>query len=167
MSKAFTKDDDGAAPVVVVSRAPLPPDTPNYVTARGLAQLHSELAELERQRKELAAHTDDAERRRASAVVTARAADLSERIATAVLVPAPAARDEVRFGATVHTLAADGSARVYRIVGVDEADVARGSIAFVAPLARALLGKRVNDGVIVRTPRGEEELEVTAVEYSE
>lgn len=170
MSKAFTKDDDGAAPVVVVSRAPLPPDTPNYVTARGLAQLHSELAELERQRKELAAHTEDAEdaeRRRTSAISIARAADLSERIATAVVVPAPAARDEVRFGATVHTLTADGSARVYRIVGVDEADVARGSIAFAAPLARALLGKRVNDSVIVRTPRGDEELEVTAIEYRE
>jgi transcription elongation factor GreB len=168
MSKAFTKDDDdAAAPLVVVSRAPLPPGTPNYVTARGLTQLHEELAELELARKELAAHADDAERRRASAISAARVADLSERIATAVVVPPPASRDEVRFGATVHTLASDGSARSYRIVGVDEADVARGSIAFVAPLARALLGKRVNDSAVVHTPRGEEELEITGIEYGE
>jgi transcription elongation factor GreB len=165
MSKAFTKDDDDAAPVVVVSRAPLPPGTPNYVTARGLAQLHDELAELELQRKALAAHTDEGERRRSAAILAARVADLSERIATAVLVPAPAARDEVRFGATVHTQTSDGSARSYRIVGVDEADVARGKLAFVAPLARALLGKRVNDSAVVHTPRGDEELEITAIEY--
>jgi transcription elongation factor GreB len=168
MSKAFTKDDDaGSEPVVFASRAPLPPDTPNYVTPRGLALLQSELSALELERKRLAAQAEDAERRRASAILSSRVAELSHRIATAELVPAPGARDEVRFGATVHTSSAEGSPRVYRIVGVDEADAAHGSIAFVAPLARALLGRRVGDGVIVRTPRGEEELEITAVEYDE
>jgi transcription elongation factor GreB len=49
-------------------------------------------------------------------------------------------------------------------VGVDEADAASGRVAFVAPLARALLGKRVGDAVTLRTPRGEEELEVVAIE---
>lgn len=166
MSKAFTKDDDaGAEPVVIASRAPLPPDTPNYVTPRGLAQLQSELSTLELERKQLVAQTDDAERRRASAILASRVAELSTRIATAEIVPPPASRDEVRFGATVHTSSADGSTRVYRIVGVDEADAAHGSIAFVAPLARALLGRRAGDGVIVRTPRGEEELEIAAIEY--
>jgi transcription elongation factor GreB len=168
MSKAFTKDDDvGSEPVVIASRAPLPPDTPNYVTARGLVLLQSELSALELERRQLAAQTEDAERRRASAVLTSRVAELSTRIATAEIVPTPASRDEVRFGATVHTASADGSTRVYRIVGVDEADAAHGSIAFVAPLARALLGRRVGDGAIVRIPRGEEELEITAIEYSD
>jgi transcription elongation factor GreB len=58
-----------------------------------------------------------------------------------------------------------GDERRYRIVGVDEADVAHGRVAFVAPLARALLGKKVGDGATVRTPGGEEELEVLAIAY--
>ena len=51
------------------------------------------------------------------------------------------------------------------ILGVDEADATSGRIAFVAPLARALLGKRPGDVVSFRTPRGEEELEVLSVRY--
>ena len=58
-----------------------------------------------------------------------------------------------------------GGERRYEIVGVDEADVAHGRVAFVAPLARALLGKRVGDVALLRTPRGEEELEVLAIDY--
>ena len=54
---------------------------------------------------------------------------------------------------------------VRNIVGVDEADATNGRIAFVAPLARALLGKRPGDVVTFRTPRGEEELEVVSVTY--
>ena len=53
----------------------------------------------------------------------------------------------------------------YQIVGVDEADAAQGRISFVSPLARALLGRAAGDVVRLRTPRGDEELEVVAVEY--
>jgi transcription elongation factor GreB len=48
---------------------------------------------------------------------------------------------------------------------VDEADPTRGALAFVAPLARALLGKRVGDVAVVSTPASEEELEVLAIAY--
>jgi transcription elongation factor GreB len=64
----------------------------------------------------------------------------------------------VRVGAT------SGEHR-YRIVGVDEADASGGAIAFTSPLGRALLGKRCGDTVRLRAPRGEEELEILAVEY--
>jgi len=166
MSKAFTKDDAASSePIVLIARAPLPENTPNYVSARGLSLLQRELAELEIERKELTGEAEDAERRRASTLLSARAAELSARIATAVVVAAPESRYEVRFGACVRTLAADGSTRSYRIVGVDEADAAHGRVAFVAPLARALFGKRVGDVVTVRTPRGDEELEISAIDY--
>ncbi len=59
-----------------------------------------------------------------------------------------------------------GGPRRYQIVGVDEADAASGKIAFVSPLARALLGRSAGDTAHVRTPRGEEELEIVAVEYA-
>jgi transcription elongation factor GreB len=51
------------------------------------------------------------------------------------------------------------------IVGVDEANAAEGRVAFTAPVARAVLGKRVGETATLRTARGEEELEVTAIAY--
>jgi len=59
----------------------------------------------------------------------------------------------------------DGSEDVYRIVGVDEADPKQGRIAFVAPLARALIGKLPGDAVRFARPGGSEELEITDVDY--
>jgi transcription elongation factor GreB len=73
----------------------------------------------------------------------------------------------VRFGAAVEVRAATGAPRTYRIVGVDEAEPAAGLIAFVSPIARALLGRRVGESVSVRTPRGEEEIEIVRVDYSD
>jgi transcription elongation factor GreB len=110
----------------------------------------------------------DAEQARAGALHAARVAELEARIASAVLVePALQPQDEVRFGAEVRVKNGMGTERAYRIVGVDEADAASGAIAFVAPLARSLLGKRVGDAALVRTPAGEDELEVVAITYRE
>ncbi len=167
MNKAFTKEDAPDAPLIVPPRAPLPDGVPNYVTARGLALLRSELAALEADRAALAASTgDDAERARRIARESARIAALAARLATAELVdPRRQPHDEVRFGATATVRDDAGEARRYTIVGVDEADPAAGRVAFLAPVARALQGARVGDVVTVRTGRGEESLEVLAIEY--
>jgi transcription elongation factor GreB len=171
MSKAFTKDDAAEEPLVVRPRPPLPPDAPNYVTPRGLAALREE-------RRELAARLDapgspDGEPGGASevalahAVDLARARDLDERIASAVVVDTGAsagrAPEQVRFGARVTVRSEAGVERTLEIVGVDEADVAHGRVAFVAPVARALLGRSVGDSVTVTTPRGDEELQIVAI----
>jgi transcription elongation factor GreB len=157
VSRAFTKEDDStrAAPVVV-PRAPLPAGVPNYVTPRGLRLLSDEL-ELLRSRP---VQQDEAE------VRAVRVAELEARRASAVLVPAAnQAQDEIRFGATVTVRSESGELRSFQIVGVDEADAAAGKIAFTAPLARALLGKRSGETALVRAPRGDEELEIVAVTY--
>lgn len=166
MSKAFTKDDDDAAePLLLPRRAPLPLGTPNYVTARGLLLLQRELA-AERGRASTIGHESDAERARQAALHVARLTELEQRVVSAVLVDSrEQAKDEVRFGATVRFENAAGTERRVRIVGVDEANAAEGSIAFVAPLARALLGKRVGDAALLKTPAGEEELSVLDVTY--
>jgi transcription elongation factor GreB len=166
VSRAFVKEEQPEVPIVAPPRAPLPEGAPNYVTARGLELLREELKSLERERDELERTTAADERARALALWVRRRALLEERIATAVLAPQPERRDEVRFGATVTVRAGDGSERSYRIVGVDEAEPRAGSIAFVSPLARALLGKGVDEVVSVQTPRGEEELEISRIEYA-
>jgi transcription elongation factor GreB len=144
VSKAFTKDDRPDEPLVVRHRPPLPDGVPNYVTPRGLQALRAELAAAE---------------------PGARRLELERRIAAAVLAPPPADRDEIRFGARVRMQDAAGEIREVQIVGVDEANPAEGLIAFVAPLARALLGRRAGDAVTLRAPGGTEELDVVSIEY--
>ncbi len=84
-----------------------------------------------------------------------------------MLAPPPVDRDEIRFGARVKMRDAAGALREIQIVGVDEADPGKGLVAFLAPLARALLGRRAGDQVTVRAPGGADELEVLAVDYDE
>jgi transcription elongation factor GreB len=167
VSKAFTDEEAAELPRVVPPRAPLPEDTPNYVTETGLALLHDELAALDRERAATEHESEVAGRTQDLAALAQRRADLEQRIASAEVVGLPPEpRDQIRFGATV-TVDGEGGVRRYQIVGVDEADAARGKLAFVSPLARALLGARVGDTARLRAPRGEEELEIVAVEYAE
>jgi len=164
VSKAFTKDDDAAPPPLVPRRAPLPAGQPNYVTLRGLSALRAELVAL---RAEHGAQGARGEGPLDTALLE-RLAELEERLATAELVTPPTpAPPEARFGATVTVLTEAGAERTYSIVGVDEADAGAGRIAFVAPLSRALLGKRAGDTATVRTPHGSDELEVLRVSYEQ
>jgi transcription elongation factor GreB len=52
-----------------------------------------------------------------------------------------------------------------RIVGIDEADLERGEVSWISPIARALLKARLGDEVDLRTPTGLEKIEVIAIEY--
>jgi transcription elongation factor GreB len=166
VSRAFTKEDDAGAAPVVAPRAPLPPGTPNYVTPRGLAALRGELARLLEERSELERGEPDAGRARLAAVFSQRIVELEARLGAAELVEPPSEkRDEVRFGASVKLRNDAGRERSVRIVGVDEANASEGRIAFLAPLARALLGKKPGDLAHVRTPQGEDEVEILAVDY--
>jgi len=95
---------------------------------------------------------------------------LIKRLDAAEVVDPAAPRDEdaagqVFFGATVDVRNERGEPRTVSIVGVDEIDTARGYVSWVSPIARALLKAREGDVVVLRTPVGEEELEVVSVEY--
>jgi transcription elongation factor GreB len=161
VSKAFTDEEAAETPPIVRPRPPLPPGVPNYVTPRGLARLREELEALGRAREGSIRELSAAER----SALAQRRSELESRISSAELVALPAdAQGTIRFGAIV-TLAGVAGVRRYRIVGVDEADAAAGRIAFVAPLARALMGREAGDVVRVRTPAGDERLEIVAVEY--
>jgi len=159
VSKAFTKDDGPDVAPVLRRRAPLPAGTPNYVTASGLRALRAELARVAT-RPSLAVADAQAH--------AAWRAELEERVATAVVVTPPEDHGVVRFGATVHLRDAGGRRiQIVQIVGVDEADAAHGLVAFTAPLARALLGRRAGDVVSVRAPGGDGELEIAAVAWND
>ncbi|KXU81038.1 transcription elongation factor GreA [Aeromonas enteropelogenes] len=72
----------------------------------------------------------------------------------------------VIFGATVTLLKSEAEEEVvYRIVGDDEADIKQNLISVNSPIARALIGKEVDDVAIVKTPAGDVEYEILEVAY--
>ena len=73
--------------------------------------------------------------------------------------------DQVFFGATVTVTSAPGGERAFTIVGVDEADPARGRVSWISPIAKALFKARVGDVVTLRSPGGTEALEILDVRY--
>ncbi len=73
---------------------------------------------------------------------------------------------KVVFGATVTLEDCDSGETVrYKIVGEDEADLGAGTISFLSPIARAMIGKSEEDAVVVATPNGEREYVIDRVEH--
>ncbi|GEO04325.1 transcription elongation factor GreB [Adhaeribacter aerolatus] len=170
MSRAFVKEDDAGEPPIIPPRAALPPGTPNYVTPQGLAQLRAELTDLETVRTRTEANREDeANRTRQLTILNGQLSALTSRLASAKVVdPRSQPPNEVRFGATVTLRTRSGSKnqeRRFTIVGVDEASIADGKVAFVAPIARAVLGARLGQKVTLRLGRVEEIAEVVNITY--
>jgi transcription elongation GreA/GreB family factor len=156
MSRAFVKEDDESGAVPLPDR-PISPHR-NLVTRRGLRLIEQKVAEHE---GELARATAAADREaigRASRELRYWAA----RRSTAEVAEPEADADRVVFGAAVTVLREDDTEATFRIVGEDEADPAAGSIAWTAPVARALLGSQA--GEIQELPTGE--VEVLSVDPS-
>lgn len=100
-------------------------------------------------------------------MIEGRIAEIQAKIAGAEVVnPAEIKADRVVFGATVTILDLEESGKTtYQIVGSDEADVKLGKISIMSPIARALIGKKVGDVVLVKSPKSEKDYEVISFEY--
>jgi transcription elongation GreA/GreB family factor len=138
MSRAFVKEDDDAA--AALPERPISPH-PNYVTAAGLAGIEAETARLQAEMHAAAGDRD------AAARIGRDLRYWQARRASAELIPAPADNGQVRFGSRITLRDASGRMRTLRIVGEDEADPRAGTLSYVAPLARALIGKAAGDEV--------------------
>ncbi|MFA7504449.1 MAG: transcription elongation factor GreB [Burkholderiaceae bacterium] len=181
MSKAFVRessdeDDDDDIPI-----PELPSGFRNYITTAGLAALRAELLRLlDVERPETvsivswaASNGDRSENgdyiygKKRLREIDRRIRFLTRRIESAVEVDPSRQqnRDQVFFGATVRYLRSDGQEQVVTIVGVDEVDPPAGRISWIAPVARALIKAREGDVVALRTPAGDEELEILEVSY--
>src|SRR5499426_771428 len=146
MSKAFT-DEETPVPDGGDALPPRERDLP--ITPAGLARLRAELTALS------AAGPSE---------VGARRARMLAQVLKSVYVQEPSVVDgRVGFGASVTVEEADGRRTAYEIVGPDEVEPARRQISIASPVARALLGKREGDTVVLRRPRGDVEVTVVAV----
>ena len=155
MSRAFVKEDDDARseplPEIQISSAP------NLVTARGLRLIEARIAEAE---AGLAAATDEAQVARLKRGL--RYWQL--RHATARLTTPDPADPAVQFGSRVTYRTEDGDTRTVTLTGEDEADPTAGTIAYAAPVARALTGAVAGSTVTVMLRGKPVELEVLSVE---
>jgi transcription elongation factor GreB len=182
MNKAFTKETDQEdEDDQEEAGTPLPAGLKNYITPPGFKRLKEEALQLlDKERPELvkviqwaASNGDRSENadyiygKRRLREIDRRIRFLTKRLDNAAVVD-PSTReetDQVFFGATVTVLHENGEQKVYSIVGIDEADVSRGRISWISPLARTLIKAREGDTVTLRTPVGEETLEIVDVVY--
>ncbi len=185
MSKAFTResDHDGDEPAEPHAPRPAPgagAGAKNYITPTGYARIRAELKALvERERPEVvrtvswaASNGDRSENgdyiygKRRLREIDRRIRYLMKRLEIAEVVDRRVSDPaQVFFGARVTYVDGIGRERTVQIVGVDEVDPAAGQISWVSPVARALLKAREGDEVLLQTPAGPEQLEITAVSY--
>jgi transcription elongation factor GreB len=141
------------------------------MTPEGADRQASELRSLQTERRPALAAKAAAEplpgpARRDLAECDRRIAYLSRMQALLEVVdPATQQSDRVRFGATVTVRVSPGGERRLRIVGVDEVTPGSGSVSWISPIARALMGARVGDTVHCELPAGPAGLEVLSIEY--
>lgn len=159
MAVAFTKEESfETASETLIPDRPISPH-PNLVTEAGLKDLEAQLQHAREAYHAASAIEDVNERRRQAAPSLRDLRYFAERARTAQLVADPSSCDVVAFGNTVTFSRDDGRVQTYRIVGEDEADPKAGSISYVSPVARVLMGKAVGDVVSV----GAQELEIIAI----
>jgi transcription elongation factor GreB len=182
MSKAFVKESEHeeSAEKRAEEREPaLPAGVKNYISLTGFARLKAELKQLvEVERPEVvktvawaASNGDRSENgdyiygKKRLREIDRRVRFLIKRLENAEVVnSAGRDSDQVFFGATVK-LRLKGRIEEVTIVGADEVDPSRGLVSWVSPIAKALIKAREGDTVTLRSPAGEEKLEIMEVRY--
>jgi len=169
MSRGFVKEDDQEEAPFIPARSVLPPGEINYVTPYGYKKLKKEKEEIEGSISSLQIE-EGKERRHALAILNGKLNLLNDRISSArKLDPMEQPQNEVRFGALISFkfLTGDqkGSIKEFQVVGVDEANIKENKIAFVAPLAKALTGKKVEEKTEVFMAGKLQELEIVSIKY--
>ena len=158
-----------------------PPCVSRYISILGMARLQAELNALLREERPkvveivswAAGNGDRSENgdylygKKRLREIDRRIRFLTRRIDRAIPVDpaAQARRGQVFFGASVTYAGDDDVERSVRILGVDEAELARGEISLASPLARALLGRGVGDEAVIVTPQGRAVVEILAIAY--
>ena len=152
------------------------------ITSQGLVKIKKELVELKNVKRpkiieaiaEARAHGDLKENaeyhaaKEEQAKIESRVIEINDLIARANVIDVTQLekKDNVIFGSTVHLIDLESNIKkTYKIVGKDEADVAKNYIYFRSPIGKALIGKNKKDMITVTTPSGEKNFEIIEIEY--
>lgn len=151
------------------------------MTIRGKAMLEAELKKLlleerpsvilaieeARAQGDISENAEYEAAKERQAMIEGRIAEIQGKLAGAEVVDTSAIKaDRIVFGAFISIVDTESEEKFnYQIVGVDEADVKKGMISILSPIARALIGKKVGETVTVQSPKGDKEFEILSFEY--
>ena len=166
MSRGFVKEGDQEDVPFVPPRAFLPPGMPNYVTPSGLKALMDEREALLHERAQFEGLNENDQRVSVN-LINAKLLLLEDRIASArVIDPKNQPQDEIRFGATVTLLTeTTNEIQTLQLTGVDEADISKGKISFLSPLAKVIVNKKAGDKIRFKRVKDEVVFVVMKVSY--
>ena len=181
MNKAFTRESDSDDEEQESALPAVPTGGKNYITPPGYSRLRSELLQLiDEERPKVvevvhwaASNGDRSENgdylygKKRLREIDRRIRFLTKRLELAEVTD-PAVhhgRDQIFFGATVTYAEESGQERTVTIMGIDEAESAKGQVSWISPIARALLKAREGDVVKLVTPAGAQEVEILKVAY--
>jgi len=166
MSRGFVKEDDQEEIPIVRQRAYLADGVTNFVTRIGMNQLLAEIQMLISEKDNLSSASEN-EKRIALNYINAKLLLLNNRIAEARIVNLKEQpQNEIRFGAlvTLKTEASD-NIQTFQIVGVDEADITKGKISFISPMAKSLINKKIGDKVVLKRAKEDIVFEILDITF--
>ncbi len=165
MSRAFINEDQQVDTPFVPPRADLPKGVTNYVTPEGFEALLKEKEELLERLKELNEGEEHGKLTEIK-ILHIELQMLENRIITANIIEHEEQdKREVRFGSTVLLQIGRGKkTRKLQIVGVDEADLKAGKIAFTSPLGEVMMNKKIGERVVLKLEHGESVFKVLEIE---
>ena len=155
-------------------------DQKNYITPQGFDKLRSEYTTLLNSERPkvvatvawAASNGDRSENadyiygKRRLREIDKRLHFLQKKMESAeVIDPKILKSERIIFGATVTLENEDGKEVIYQIVGADEIDIKLGKISWNSPVAKALLGKKIDDEVIIKKPLGEETVTIIRFKF--
>ena len=183
MSKAFVKESDDEPELLPDEEPVILAGVKNYMTPEGHRHMQEELRHLLREERPktvevvswAAGNGDRSENgdylygKQRLREIDRRIRFLTKRLEAAEVVDPcrQTRRDQVFFGASVTYANQHGAEKTVTIVGIDEANLERGQVSWISPIARALLKAHEGDIVELRTPTGVEQIEVLEIRYSD
>ena len=164
MSRAFIKENDLEHAGIDIPERPVSLET-NYVTPAGLKNLQSSIDSLDKERQLLIGNEDSTIKQKIMRIER----DIryfSSRLESAILIdPSIQNKEIILFSAKVEVLSVNNKRYKFEIVGEDEADIKENKISYLSPIAKSLIGSRINDEVIWNKPSGNEILTITNIYY--
>ena len=164
MSRAFIKENDLEHAGIDIPERPISLEK-NYVTPAGLKDLQNSIDNLDKERKSLIGN-EESNFIQKKMRIERDIRYYSSRLESAILVdPSIQNKEIILFSANVEALSNNKKKYEFEIVGEDEENIKENKISYLSPIAKLLIGNRINDEIIWNKPSGNEILTVTNIYY--
>jgi|TARA_B110000967_G_C18735818_1_gene485023 transcription elongation factor GreB len=164
MSRAFIKENDLEHPGIDIPEKVVSPEI-NYVTPNGLQMLENKSAQLESDRAQLIGDDTQSSKQKKMRLEREIRYYFSRIDSAIVIYPYHQLSNTVLFSARVDVEDSKNNRHTFEIVGEDEADIKLKKISYTSPLAKALIGAKLDDEVIWEKPLGDEYLIINKITY--